>query len=326
MNYKYLFWLVIGLIIGYIFKINNIEGFKDLVGCPDDGTHTTQDDSIQDKEGNILGIIDSQDLCQPGVPREYGDESNNCNCKNRYKIKIKDYSLPGVNLMGIPFYGLLGDLSDDEKDAAKRLLKIDDDEQIDLEKWEDRFNTLESYVRLDTYYGWSNLSRISRNNSITNLQQDAETLGLSPETTSWPPRVFLPFNVVKSNIIPYYNYANLYEETDGNKKSLYISIGRDRSNWNKIKVEFIYDIVNTYNVYISRVYSLGGSRYTSNPKYLKIISNNFTDEFDKLRSLFTLYDKDNPNIYITFEIIPDYSLKLNKEKIKSFIYNSLIES
>jgi hypothetical protein len=317
MNYKYLFWLLIGLIIGYIYQINNIEGFKNLTGCPDDGTHTTQDDSFLDNEISSLGIIDSLDQCQPNV-----DEGQfSCTCKNRYKIKIKDYSLSEVNLMSIPFYGLWDDLSAEERGAAGRLLS-DDGEDIDLETWEGRFNILQRKVRLDANYSWSSL--------VTNLDDDATRLGLSQNTliqyTGWPPREFKPFSQDKANIIPYYKYANLYEENDGNKKSLYITLLEENSNWHKIKVEFIYGNVNTYNVYITRQYAFSRFVSTSNVRYLKIISNTFTDEFDELRSIFTLYDKDNPNIYITLEIIPDYTLKLNKEKIKSFIYNGLIES
>jgi len=60
----------------------------------------------------------------------------------------------------------------------------------------------------------------------------------------------------------------------------------------------------------------------NNSPYLKIISNTFIEDF---KSVFTLNDKQNPNIYIKLEIIPDNTIRLTKDKIKSMIYNGLIE-
>ena len=219
MNYKYLFWLLIGLIIGYIYQINNIEGFKDLTGC----------------NGGLFNHSEGSHI----------DNTDIGSCDIKFKIKIKDFF--------IQYKG-----NDIEYDG----------DRDDLIKSED-------YLLRNT----------------------------------------------KTNYLNKIKDATFYQS--GLKKIIYISLDNDNDISDdtvnqKMKIELTYnDNINEYNVYL---YDYNTST-TNSGNYLQLISNTFTDNF---KSIFTLYDKDSTNIYITLEVMPDTDNKLTKEKIKSFIYNSLI--
>jgi hypothetical protein len=70
MNYKYLFWLITGIIIGYIFQINNLEGFENLTGCNDSRTLNFESSGEHNDEG----------------PAQTDPE-----CDKKFKIKIHDF-------------------------------------------------------------------------------------------------------------------------------------------------------------------------------------------------------------------------------------------
>ena len=292
MKYKYLFWLVIGLIIGYIFKINNIEGFKDLVGCSPAYITTLTPEPYRGSDFIISNNID-----------------NNCNvdrcdgCNRTINIKILDYSLSEAKMNGVRtafFINEPKNLTDEEKTAFIELINVDNpqSEQFYIDNfdvlWEDRFNTINTYLKygvhteeLRTYL---NILGVGNYGSGIELQN--------------------PLGQNKRIITSQIYKSRLYQEWQNNeKKALFIPL-RDA----KIRIDFIYGNINRYIVYMP----YGGGTSEMAP----IISNTFTEDF---KTFYNLYDKDNPNIYITFQIIPDNTLKLNKDKIKSFIYNSLIE-